>query len=246
MNASGPETVADALRAAEPRPDGTARATDKKNYAERLSRALSMLFANKLRLSFPGILPDERGGGQESRARTGKGFKKLDVNYSTLELGLGLGVSIKTLNFPDGKTRRFTKNYTRIDNELRAEAMDYHVRQPFAVLAGILFLPIESCDDAVGEGRGDGATSSFGSAVRHFRARSGRHDPGDLPDLFERFFIGLYDLSKEGVTVFVDVAARPPRARRPAAHETMELDRVVDEIVRTYDERNDPRFDWTD
>ena len=86
--------------------------TDKKNYAELLSRALAQRFADALRSSFKGILPNPDGSGQESKARTGKGLKKLDVNYSTVELGLGLGVSIKTINFRDPKTRRYTKNYT--------------------------------------------------------------------------------------------------------------------------------------
>jgi hypothetical protein len=91
--------------------------------------------ANALRPSFP-ILPDEFGKKQESKARTSKGYKKLDINYSTTELGLGLGVFVKTLNFKDPKSQRYTKNYSRIDNELRAEASDYHERQPYAVRNG--------------------------------------------------------------------------------------------------------------
>jgi hypothetical protein len=120
-------------------------ATDKKNYAEAFSRALAQRFADALRGSFEGILPDVKGVGQESRARTGKGLKKLDVNYSTVELGLGLGVSIKTINFRDLKTGRYTKNYTRVDNELRAEAADYHERQPYSVLCAVFFLPSDAC-----------------------------------------------------------------------------------------------------
>jgi hypothetical protein len=122
-------------------------ATDKKNYAEAFSRALAQRFADALRGSFDGILPDVKGVGQESRARTGKGLKKLDVNYSTVELGLGLGVSIKTINFRDLKTGRYTKNYTRVDNELRAEAADYHERQPYSVLCAVVFLPSDACED---------------------------------------------------------------------------------------------------
>jgi hypothetical protein len=96
----------------------------KKNFAEALSRALALRIANALRPRFQGILPDAQERGQESRARSAKGFKKLDVNYSTLELGLALGVSIKTINFKDPRTNRYTKNYTRVDAELRAEASD--------------------------------------------------------------------------------------------------------------------------
>jgi hypothetical protein len=97
----------------------------KKNYAESLSRALAQRFAEALRASgFPEVLPDEKGDRHESRALGVKGPKKLDVNYSTPELGLGLGISIKTIGFRDRGTGRYTKNYTARDNELRAEAED--------------------------------------------------------------------------------------------------------------------------
>ena len=65
-----------------------------------------MVVAAGLRPEFPGVLPAADGTRIESRARTGKGFKKLDVNYSTPELGLALGVSIKTINYRDGTTKR--------------------------------------------------------------------------------------------------------------------------------------------
>src|SRR4051794_30676545 len=85
----------DVLDAIEPRPGASLDAMDekkaqaeKKNYAQRMSEAAAVLFANALRPYFEGILPHEDGSGQESRARTGKGVKKLDVNYSTAELGL--------------------------------------------------------------------------------------------------------------------------------------------------------------
>ena len=182
-----PHPISAAFLAAGSRPSASAKRSDKENYAESLSRPLAQYFADVLRLHFPGIVPDEEGRGQESRARTAKGFKRLDVNYSTPELGLGLGVSIKTLNYRDARSRRYTKNFTRVDNELRAEAVDYHVRQPWAVLEGVLFLPLDACDD------GDGAPSSFGQAIRIFRHRAGREGPEDPPELFERFFVGLYD-----------------------------------------------------
>ncbi len=92
------------------------------------------------------------------------------MNYSTTDLGLGLGVSIKTINFRDGKSGRYTKNFTRVDNELRAEAIDYHVRQPFAVLVGLVFLPYDACED------GRTTHSSFGGAVRVFHYRANRTD----------------------------------------------------------------------
>lgn len=216
-------------------------ATDKKNYAETLSRALSQRFADALRKTFEGILPDREGLGQESRARTGKGLKKLDVNYSTVELGLGLGVSIKTINFRDPRTKRYTKNYTRVDNELRAEAADYHERQPYAVLCAIVFLPLDACDDG-----GRVAPSSFGQAIQIFRPRGGREKPVDDPTLFERILIGLYDAEAGnfGRVGFFDVKEAPPRIGRPRTLKS--FSEAIDSIVDAYDNRNKIKFEWAD
>lgn len=216
--------------------------SEKKNYAERLSRELAQLFANSLRADFPGIYPDVAGKGHESRARTSKGFKKLDVNYSTPELGLGLGVSIKTLNFADAKSARFTKNFTRIDNELRAEAKDYHHRQPWSVLVAVIFLPAEAALD--GRKTGD-APSSFGQAVKIFRGRGGRTNPRNEEELFEKVYLGLYSLDQEnfGSVKFVDTDTAPPR-HGPPTRGVMNLPGLLDAIKSTYDARNAPHFEW--
>jgi hypothetical protein len=237
-------TIQQALLAAGPRPAQDASRGDKKNYAERFSRHVATCVANALRRDFPGIKPDELGANQETPARTAKGFKKLDVNYSTPELGLALGVSVKSINFSDGRTHRYTKNYSRNDNELRAEATDYHQRQPYSVLVGVLFLPVGSCDDAAQDRRQDRSqnVSSFGAAVKFFRIRANRQNPRDDVDLFERFFVGLYEDS--GETLFFDVMRPPPRNRRPHTSECLGFDGFITEIVRTYRGRNDPPFDW--
>jgi hypothetical protein len=215
---------------------------DKKNYAENLSRALAVKVANLLRENFPGILPDESGKRQESRARTAKGFKKLDVNYSTPELGLGLGVSIKTINFRDPKTRRYTKNYTRVDNELRAEAHDYHERQPFSVLIAFIFMPVDSCDDGAKNN-----PSSFGNAVYQFRGRSGRQRPTDPPGLFEGVFVGLYEAegATPGNVMFFDVMTNPPKQGRPKQN-LLGFDQVARAITVIYDRRNKPKREWAE
>ncbi len=213
----------------------------KKNYAETLSRALAQRFADALRGSFEGILPDTEGHGQELRARTGKGSKKLDVNYSTVELGLGLGVSIKTINFRDARTNRYTKNYTRVDNELRAEAADYHERQPYAVLCAVVYLPLDACDDG-----GRLAPSSFGQAIRIFRHRAGREKSTDDPTLFERILVGLYEVDAHdfGKVAFFDVMDDPPRTGRPKSPKSFRD--AVRTITDAYDGRNKTKFKWAE
>ena len=225
------------LDAAEPRPPDEGTREAKKNYAERLSRHLATKVANALRRGFPGILPNRDGSRQESRARTGRGLKKLDVNYSTVELGLGLGVTIKTISFPSARGR-FTKNYTRADNELRAEANDYHQRQPWAVIVGLIYLPTASVDD--------GKISSFGMAVRLFRYRANRANPTDQEDRLERIFIGVYEPRGElrGQDWYFDVLNSPPKRGRPVANVRLTFGQMIEEIKRTYDQRNNPPFEW--
>lgn len=232
-------TIRAQLNRARPRPSEDSSQTAKKNYAERLSRQLATKIANELRIDFPGVFPDRRGARQESPARTGRGLKKLDVNYSTTELGLGLGVSIKTISFRDQKTKRFTKNYTRVDNELRAEADDYHQRQPWAVLIAVVFLPAESLHD------GD-KVSSFGSAVKMFRYRAQRDRHSDPEDRFERIFIGVYETEGElrGADWYFDVTQSPPKKGRPIAEKRLTFEQMIGEMKRTYDGRNDPPFEW--
>jgi hypothetical protein len=245
-------SIEDALDAAGPRPSLEERAVAKKNYAERFSRAVATCIANRLRPHFPGITPDELGRRQEAPARTAKGFKKLDVNYSTPELGLALGVSVKSINFPDWsdarrRAGRFTKNYSRNDNELRAEATDYHQRQPYAVLVAVLFLPEASWLDASEptRNREEQGVSSFGAAVRFFRPRTGRSTPRDDVDLFERFFLAVYN-ETTGACCFFDVAQPPPRSRALHADECITFDEFITAIVTTYNARNNPPFEWKD
>lgn len=223
----------------------------KKNYAEAFSRLLAIRVANGLRPYFDGIIPDSAGRRQESKARTSKGYKKLDVNYSTPELGLGLGVSIKTLNFVDAKSRRYTKNYTRIDNELRAEASDYHERQPYAVMAAVIFLPLDSCMDGRRRRRSSGGAvttaSSFAQAIHIFRQRGNRLSPIDAPAKFERVFIALYDTAATGEfgrTRCFDVSPTPPKNGVPDT--VLTFAEMLDRIVETYDQRNNTKVVWAD
>lgn len=241
----GIASIAEVLRRAEPRPDERLLSKEdlraaKKNYAERFSRAAATMLANLLRRRFPGITPNSDGSAQEAPARTAKGFKKLDVNYSTPQLGLALGVSVKSINFPP-----FPKNYSRNDNELRAEATDYHQRQPYAVLIAVLFLPVSACLDAPVRGGKVVGLSSFAKAVKFFRPRTRRLSHKDEVDLFERFFVGLYDAT-DGNVFFFDVSVPPPKHGLPRAEDRLSLAEMVLAIDKSYRDRNDPPFVWAE
>lgn len=234
-----------------PERDVTRTREQKKNYAEALSRHLATRLANGLRPFFDGIMPDAAGRRQESKARTSKGYKKLDINYSTTELGLGLGISVKTINFIDANSQRYTKNYTRVDNELRAEASDYHERQPYAVMVAVIFVPLNSCIDGKTRRLATGAVqttaSSFAQAVHIFRHRANRSVPIDAPAKFERVFIALYDTSpglEFGKVRCFDVSTAPPKNGVPRSCLTMA--QMLTEVINTYDERNNTKVAWTD
>jgi hypothetical protein len=233
------QTFKEALAASGPRPDAFASRTDKKNYSERLSNKIAVLVANRLRATrqLKGeILPHPSGRGRETKVPSGafNKPKKTDVNFSTLS-GLELLVSIKTLGFrdiKDGRLGRYTKNMVRNDHELRAEAMEFHERYPYAVLVALFFIPRDACDD------GGADKSSFAHAVMTFRARAGRTRPDQPAQMFERFLIGLYDWDgpDAGRVEFFDVLDTP--RRRGAPSKLVGLDEVVKQIVALYGERN--------
>ena len=235
--------IAKALVAAQGAAKGDDARAQKKNFAEKLSRELAQVVADALRTRFAGITPTADGRQHERQTRTAKGVKKLDINYSTPDLGLGLGVSIKTITAKDPRGGKFGKNFTRIDNELRAEAKDYHQRQPYAVMVAIVFLPEEACTDATMK-----APSSFGGAVKQFRYRANRRNPTNEEELFERIFVACYSESgkTKGDTWFFDVMKPPPRSGRPIADARIGFAEVLNEITRTYELRNDPPFEWAD
>lgn len=206
---------------------------DKKNYAERLSRQLALLVAGRLRAVFPTarVTPLADGSGQEFRMGGSLDAKKTDVAVWDDRAGLVLGVSIKTITARDAKTRRYTKNVLRNDMELRDEADKLHRRQPWAVLAAVIFLP----QDSAWDGRGDGASSSFAHAVFSFRKRAGRDSAHAARfDIFEQVYVGLFD--GDGRVGFFDVAEPPPRNQVPAT--LLSLDQVIDRLHSAAKERH--------
>lgn len=235
-------------RQALPRPLPEATATEKKNYAERLSRALAEMLAEALRTkpTFRSISPKPDGTGHEASTRVDGGKKKLDVRLVNEELGLVFSASIKTYSFRDysPKTKtfsRYQKNVVRNDMELRAEADVVHRRQPYAVMVAFFFMHQGATTDGLNK------HSSFAHAVFTFRKRSGRRDAYDQRfDRFEKVYIGLFDPEKvnDGKVAFFDVENSPPRDGMPRA--TKSLREVVEEIDHLVKLRNEVVYDYDD
>lgn len=235
-------------RRALPRPEPTASAAEKKNYAERLSRALAEMLAEALRskAAFRSITPTADGRGHEAHTRAEGGKKKLDVRLLNYELGLVFSASIKTYSFQDYSPStksfgRYQKNVVRNDMELRAEADVIHRRQPYAVMVGFFFMHEGALLD------GENKHSSFAHAVFTFRKRSGRLNAQDQRfDRFEKVYIGLFnpDDVVDGTVAFFDVENRPPRIGRP--RHLLTLREVIEEIDLLVKTRNDLVYEYDD
>jgi hypothetical protein len=126
----------------------------------------------------------------------------------------------------------------RNEEELRIEASGYHKRQPYAVMVAVLFLPLDSADD----GKKDNP-SSFGSWVRHLRPYTGREDPEDEIDKFEKIYIGLYEPDGSDLRFF-DVQEAPPKNGRPA--QTLSYRQFLGEVYHEYLRRNQAEFKWAE
>ena len=97
-------TFADVLSASSPRPESGKGSGP---YATRFANQMAVFVANGFRSRFPEIKPDASGKGVESKSRAVRGLKKLDVNYSTQQAGLLLGISLKSVHFSENASYRF-------------------------------------------------------------------------------------------------------------------------------------------
>jgi hypothetical protein len=241
----GASVISSVLKAAEPRPVSSGTASEKNKYAVRFADAMAECFARDLGAKLTGITASS-----ERSAKSAIKAKQLDVNFSTPATGLALGISLKSVHIREGGgSGRYTHNLKRNEEELRIEALGYHKRQPYAVMVGVLFLPIDACTDG-------SAISSFASWVRHLRPYAGRIRPEDEPDRFEKLYLGLYETDGSDLTFF-DVESDPPKRGVPKAtgnllDDTGRVRRALvysewlEAIYRVYLRRNNAEFKWAD
>lgn len=244
---SGAEVVADALTAAGDRPKESDKQAVKNKYAIAFAEKMAQLVADDLRPRLRGIeATTKRSAGSV------RGKKQLDINFSTPQIGLALGISLKSVHIREAaSSRRYTHNLKRNEEELRIEAAGYHKRQPYAVMIGVLFLPF----DSVSDGRRDNP-SSFGSWVRHLRPYAGRSGPSDEVDRLERIYIALYQPNGTDLRFF-DVQSDPPKNQCPPTdgealgmdgrqRRLLTYDEFLDAIFHAYLQRNSAEFRWAD
>jgi hypothetical protein len=222
------------LKAAEPRPTRSDAVGTKNQYAVRFAEHMANRIAADLFERLENITASTK-----RTAGSVRGKKQLDINFSTPQLGLALGISLKSVHLRDVKgAERYTHNMKRNEEELRIEASGYHKRQPYAVMVAVLFLPFDSTDD----GKRDNP-SSFGSWVRHLRPYAGRQEPDDEIDKFEKIYIGLYEPDGSNLGFF-DVEEAPPKNGRPA--QTLNYREFLGEVYHAYLKRNAAEFRWAE
>ena len=243
----GARVLSTVLRAAEPRPDVQSPTEDKIKYATRFADEMAVQIANDLAGRLRGIAATTK-----RNAVSVKGKKQLDINFSTPEHGLALGISLKSVHLRDVRgAERYTHNMKRNEEELRIEASGYHKRQPYAVMVGVLFLPLDSCTDGK-----RGNPSSFGSWVRHLRPYAGRVESTDDLDIFEKIYIGLYQIDGSDLILF-DVESDPPKNGEPArdgdllaadgrVRRLLSYTEFLEAIYHVYLRRNSAEFRWAE
>ncbi len=119
----------------------------------------------------------------------GIGAKKVDITGSTEESGLLLAVSIKTINFRDGRSKNYQKNLINRRGDMLMEAVTLHRRFPYAVLVGMMFLDGGAANDHTEKRK-----STFENAHPRLRLFTGRDDPADRDEQFERLYLSLINL----------------------------------------------------
>lgn len=199
------------------------------SFAIYFARHMGSSIADALRVDFPEVQSGER----VSQAVSGP--KRVDVNYSTTAAGLGFAISLKSVHVgekADGNAD-FIHNMKRNDEELRVEATGHHLRQPYAVLVAVLFLPFESCTDL--------PTSSLAAWVQYLWPLKGRVEPEDPPDRFELVFVGLYARNGSEMGFYqVGGDVKCPRNGRPSRLLTFE--EFLKLIKTAYRKRNSKDF----
>jgi hypothetical protein len=155
----------------------------------------------------------------------GIGDKKVDVTWATEEAGLLLGISIKTINFRDGQSKNFQKNFTNRRGDTLFEAVTLHRRFPYAVLGALIFLDKDAQHDGTAKRR-----ATFVNAHDGLRLFTGRKDPAGRDEQFESFYVALVDASPFASNVTFFPAG--------ASGTQITVEQILDELVALVVERN--------
>lgn len=167
------------LKSCGPPPPSTAGGKDKKNYTERLSHAYSEVFAAEFRRAgLSEARVPERG--RDRQFMGGLGPKGVDVYVADEKHGLLLSAGAK------GLLHDVRKNLLNRFRDMVAEALELHMRFPYAVCGHVLFIDAEA--RAL-------PTASGGTVLQRvvtlLEGASGRRVPADPPQVYEHLALLL-------------------------------------------------------
>lgn len=223
--------VIDAIKKAAPRPNDDASRSDKKNYAERLSREAAIVIAERLReLGATGCQPQEATG-RERQFAGGIGAKKVDVSFATEAAGLILGISIKSICFPDRRTGNFAKNLTNRRGDLLAEATTLHQRFPYAVLGGLFFFDTRALEDGT-----ERRPSTVQRAHEIFSGFTNRSNRSNSVEKYEALGIVTFNPKKPYSYSLYEVGTQ----------KSLNIDDFLSLLLRKVADRNPDHYRFTD
>lgn len=215
--------------------DGASREA-KKRYSELVSAAAAVAIAEELRQrglkearpAPPGILD---ASGAERRMAGGIGAKKVDVTWATEESGLLLGISIKSINFRDSRTKNFQKNLTNRRGDMLFEGVTLHRRFPYAVLGGLFFLDAGAEHDGTSRRR-----STFLNTHNRLRLFTGRDDPAGRDEQYEHLYVVLLDASSQQANFRIFCVGDPQNE--------VSLERVMQDLLKATAVRNPDFYEY--
>lgn len=225
-----------ALKSLPPKPSDSAKAPIKKRYSEQLSQTMAVVIGSELRNrglkearpTAPGELDSS---GAERRMAGGIGAKKVDVTWATEESGLLLAISIKSINFKDGRGKNYQKNLTNRRGDILMEAVTLHRRFPYAVLGGLFFFDKGAASDDTKKRR-----STFLNAHARFKLFTGRGDPAGRDEQYERFYIILVEASPSVVYLEAFEAGKPGKP--------VPFSQIFDELLSIAADRNPDFYEY--
>lgn len=232
------EAVEAALKSLPQKPPDSAKREPKQAYSQKVSEVLAVAYGQELRYrgmkearpASPGELDKS---GAERRMSGGIGAKKVDVTWATEESGLLLGISLKTINFRDQKSKNFQKNLTNRRSDMLIEAVTLHRRFPYSVLAGFLFLDKGAASDETPRRR-----STLANTHARFKLFTGRPDPAARDEQFERLYVALMEATPFAASTEVYEVGKPD--------EILPLSRVLDDLVQLVADRNPDFYECVD
>lgn len=225
-----------ALRGLPPKPSDHAGATEKKRYSERVSEVVARALGQELRdrglrEARPALPGEIDRSGAERRMAGGLGAKKVDVTWATEESGLLLAISVKSINFRDGRSGNYQKNLMNRRGDMLIEAVTLHRRFPYSVLAGFFFMDRGAETDGTARRR-----STFTNAHPRLRLFTGRDDPAGRDEQFERLYLMLLEASPAAVSLQAYEVGKPADA--------VPVDTILDDLLRMVAERNPDFYEF--